>query len=87
LKGAKGDWRIADESRIWYSVPVTATVSHDRSEESLEAKARWFQSLSLPERMELLCSFVDLALTVNPQLANTRHDQPIEGRVRVLTAA
>ncbi|MCX7886934.1 MAG: hypothetical protein N3B01_06745 [Verrucomicrobiae bacterium] len=65
---------------------VTAKVSHARSEESMEAKARWFQSLTLQERMELFCAFVDLALTVNPQLRNPRHAEPIEGRVRVLTA-
>lgn len=64
---------------------VTGKISHARSEESPEAKARWFQSLTLPERMELFCSFVDLALTINPQLPNTRHAKPIEGRVRVLT--
>ncbi len=62
-------------------------VSHDRAEESPEAKARWFQSLSLPERMTLLCQFVDLALTNNPQLADRKDAQPIKGRVRVLAAS
>jgi hypothetical protein len=65
---------------------VIAKILHDRSEETPEAKARWFQSLSMSERMELLCSFVDLALTVNPQLADAHHAQPIKGRVRVLAA-
>ncbi|MFH1881224.1 MAG: hypothetical protein ABIL62_00755 [Planctomycetota bacterium] len=36
-------------------------ISHDRKEESAEAKARWFQSLPLSERMEMLCSFTELA--------------------------
>ena len=29
------------------------SISHNRKEESIEAKARWFQSLTLEERMEL----------------------------------
>ena len=29
-------------------------ISHDRGEETPEAKARWFQSLPLEERMRLL---------------------------------
>ena len=62
-------------------------VSHDRSEETPEAKARWYQSLSLNERMEILCSVTDLALTINPHLAENKHAEPIKGRVRVLRAA
>lgn len=61
-------------------------ISHDRREETPEAKARWFQSLSLAERMQLFCSLTDLALTCNPQLAENRHAQPVEGRIRVLRA-
>lgn len=34
-------------------------VSHDRAGESLEAKTRWFRSLPLKERMELLCRATD----------------------------
>jgi hypothetical protein len=30
-------------------------VWHDLSEETPEAKARWFQSLTVAERMEYLC--------------------------------
>jgi hypothetical protein len=61
------------------------TITHDRSEETLEAKARWFQSLPLSERMEMLCSFTDLALTVNPALQERKHAQPVAGRVQVLS--
>ena len=60
-------------------------ISHDREDESIEAKARWFQSLSLKERMDLLCSFTELALAVNPGLADSKDAQPIEGRVQVLS--
>ncbi len=60
------------------------SISHDRREESIEAKARWFQSLSLSERMDLLCSFTDMILNVNPKIMEQKDAQPIPGRVRVL---
>lgn len=61
---------------------MSKAISHDRHEETLEAKARWFQSLSLSERMDLLCSFTDLIL---PKIVEQKDAQPIEGRVRVLS--
>ena len=62
-----------------------AEISHDRDEETIEAKVKWFRSLSLAERMDLLCSFTDLALAVNPGLADKKHAEPVEGRIRVLS--
>ena len=61
------------------------TVIYDRQEESIEAKARWFQSLSLTERMDMLCWFTDLMLTVNPNIVEQEDAQPLAGRIRVLT--
>ena len=43
-------------------------VSHNRHDESFESKARWFQSLSLSERMDMLCAFSEMALEYNPSL-------------------
>ncbi len=62
-------------------------ISHDRNEETPEAKARWFQSLSLSERIDLLCLFTDLILTANPGIVEKKDAQPIEGRVRVISRA
>jgi len=59
-------------------------ISHDRADESLEAKARWFQSLTLAERMDMLCWFTDLILENNPHIAEQKHAEPIAGRVLVL---
>lgn len=59
-------------------------ISHDFREETPEAKARWFRSLSLEERMDLLCTFTDLILDANPGIAERKHAQPASGRVRVL---
>jgi len=64
----------------------TGTLSHDWQEETIEAKARWFQSLSFTERMDLLCWFTDLVMVANPQIRKQKDAQPIEGRIRVLTA-
>ncbi len=60
-------------------------ISHDRKDEDLLAKAAWFQSLSLEQRMELLCQFTDLALENNPSLAQGGDDQPSSERVRVVS--
>jgi hypothetical protein len=62
----------------------SARVSHDLAEETPEAKARWFASLTLEERMDLFCEFTDLALDAHPSLVNHRHVQSTSGRVRVL---
>ena len=60
-------------------------VTNGRNEESTEAKARWFQSLSLVERMDYLCAVTDLVFQTNPQIARKKHVESITGRVRVLT--
>jgi len=62
-------------------------ISHDRASESLEAKARRFQSLSLEERMDLLCSFTDLVLENQPEIASRRRAQSTSGRIQVLTGS
>ena len=60
------------------------SISHSRQEETPEAKALWFQSLSVEERMELLCEWTDLILENNPGILERKSAQPITGRVRVL---
>jgi len=60
-------------------------ISHNRSDETPEAKARWFQSLTLEERMDLLCEFTDLILTVNPKIAESKDVTSTSGRVRILS--
>jgi hypothetical protein len=62
------------------------SISHDWSEETPEGKAHWFQSLPLEERMQLLCEYTDLILSVNPSIVERRDAEPVEGRVLVLAA-
>ncbi len=64
---------------------INKTISHDRQEETIEAKARWFQSLSFSERMELLCAFTDLILAVNPKIVEQKAAHPVPGRIQVLS--
>jgi hypothetical protein len=64
---------------------VILEVSHDRVEETPEAKARWFRSLTMGERMEVLCSFTDLALAVNPDVADKRDAQQALGRIQIVS--
>jgi len=60
------------------------SVSYDRSEESLEAKAQWFQSLSITERLDTLCFFTELILSQHPEMAECKDVEPIPGRIQVL---
>ena len=44
-------------------------ISHDWSEETLEAKARWFASLPLEQRLDIFCFFTNMFLELNPDYA------------------
>lgn len=66
---------------------MSEEISCGFEEETLEAKARWFQSLSLTERMELLCQFTNLILDINPGIVEKKDVRSITGRVRVLEKA
>jgi len=37
--------------------------------------------------MEMLCSFVGLALTLNPELSDKKDAQQIKGRIQIISAA
>ena len=61
------------------------SISHNRTEESPEQKARWFQSLPVSDRMDLLCEFTDLILENNPAIKDKGCVEPIKGRIQVLS--
>ncbi len=60
-------------------------ISHDRTDETPEAKAIWFRSLSLSERMEMLCAFTDLVLAINPGIADLKDAKQTRKGIRVLS--
>jgi hypothetical protein len=64
---------------------MNLSVTHDRREETIEAKTLWFRSLTLAERMDMLCAFTELLLLTNPKIVEQRDAEPVEGRVLVLT--
>ncbi len=57
--------------------------SHSLREETPEAKTLWFRSLTLEERMEMLCTFTDLALEINPALPDLKDAQSSHGHILV----
>ena len=56
---------------------MKSTISHDWQDETPEAKARWFQSLSLDERMDMLCWFTDMVLSANPRIQEQNDAKPV----------
>ena len=61
------------------------SVSYGRAEESAEAKARWYQSLPMAERLEVFCSFCDLILSVNPGIVDRKNAEQARKGVRILS--
>jgi len=61
------------------------SISHSRDEETWEAKVRWFQSLSIEQRMQLLCDYTDLILSFNPDLPRLKKTDSLTGRIQILT--
>ena len=64
---------------------MNGSVSHDIREEGLRAKARWFQSLTLEERMDVFVAFTNLILENNPEVVNQKYVRPASERVRVIS--
>jgi len=65
---------------------MNPSVTHDRQEETIEAKTLWFRSLTLAERMDMLCAFTELLLLTNPKIVEQLDAEPVKGRILVLTA-
>lgn len=60
-------------------------IAHEWSEETPEARARWFRSLSVAERIEVLCAFTDMVLAVQPDIADRKDAQQTRPGVRILS--
>jgi hypothetical protein len=60
-------------------------VTFDRSEETPEAKARWFQSLTIDQRIDVFCAFFDLMVSANPNWTTMKNVQQPSSRVLVLS--
>jgi hypothetical protein len=64
---------------------MNTKISHNRDDESIEAKVEWFRSLSVEERMDLLCWYTDSALTLNPEIVERKDDRPFNRRIQILS--
>ena len=64
---------------------MKGSISHDIREESLAAKARWFQSLTLEERMDVFVAFTNLILENNPDVVKKKYVRPASERIRVIS--
>ena len=64
---------------------MIGSISHDLRDESLEAKARWFQSLALEERMDVFVAFTNLILENNPDVVKKKYVRPASERIRVIS--
>ena len=51
---------------------MNESVSQSFDDESIEAKAKWFKSLSVEERMDVFVAFTNLMLEINPDIVNQK---------------
>ena len=49
---------------------MTPLIPHDWDEKTSEAKARWFQSLSPQERLEVFDGWMEIIFAIRPDLRN-----------------
>jgi hypothetical protein len=64
---------------------MVRSVSHSFEDETLQAKAKWFQSLSLEERMDVFVAFTNLILENRPDIAKQKDVRSTSERIRVLS--
>jgi hypothetical protein len=60
------------------------SISHDRGEEDILAKARWFAQFTPEERLRMLIEWADAMLALNPAIEDKDRASPIAGRIQVL---
>jgi len=62
------------------------TILHSWNDESIEAKTRWFQSLSMEERLQVWGEFMDMILSINPNVARQNiHVDSTAKRIRIIS--
>ena len=66
---------------------MVETSSHDFKDEVMEAKVKWFQSLTLEERMNVFVSFTRLILQNNPDILKRKYVRPASERISVIPKA
>ena len=64
---------------------MTPSISHGWKEETPEAKARWFQSLSPQERMDVFSEWMEIIFQNNPRIADYKDAEAIAKGFRILS--
>ena len=64
---------------------MNLSISHDRQDETIEAKVLWFRSLTIEERMDIFTEFTEFLLAINPDLMKKKDVQPIKGRIQIIS--
>ncbi len=59
-------------------------LSSSREEETLDAKARWYQSLPLRQRLDVWTEMIELLLAANPDLPRLKDVQHPSPTVRIV---
>ncbi len=59
-------------------------ISHDLADENFEEKVKWFQSLTVEERLDVFFEYVDLIMEINPNIVKERYAEQFERTVHVL---
>jgi hypothetical protein len=59
---------------------MSESISHNVADESIDAKAKWFRTLSIKERMNTFVTFTNLILENNPEIAKKKHVRPASDR-------
>lgn len=63
---------------------MDGSISHNWSEETIEAKARWFRTLTPEQRLAIWLEFYDVALQLNPDILKRKDVPAPSARVQVL---
>ncbi|KAA3595944.1 MAG: hypothetical protein DWQ06_16330 [Calditrichaeota bacterium] len=66
---------------------MKSKISHSFQDETQKAKALWFQSLTLEERMDYFVWITDLILQNNPEILEVKNAQQTTGSIQILSKA
>lgn len=69
---------------MWQDGFMEFTISHDRGEETLMAKARWFHSLTFEQRIDVFNAFTELILSANPNIADRKDAEQIKRGIHII---
>jgi hypothetical protein len=70
---------------MWYSeFMLEPKVIQSREAETIQAKALWFKSLTVEERLDIFCEITEMALALHPELAQGTHVTPLPANTQVI---